>query len=196
MRRRAALLQALPALLAACGLAERPYAERRDWPLLVPRPQPLPRRADGPVLEVRTLRAGPGLEARGLQSLEADGSIRVAFYEEWAVPPAQGVGDALRLWLEQCGRFAAVLAPGSRMTADLVLEGELEALWTEPAAHRAHAALTVVVVQQHAAVPGIRLQRTLTADAPLAGDQPADAVAAQIAALADIFRQIEAALAA
>src|SRR5450759_2112909 len=107
MRRRGVIL--LPALLAACGLAERPYAERRQWPLLLRRPQSLPPRPGGPVLEVRTLRAGPGLEARGLQSLEPDGSIRTAFYEEWAVPPAQGAEDALRLWLADCGRFAAVL---------------------------------------------------------------------------------------
>jgi ABC-type uncharacterized transport system auxiliary subunit len=192
MKRRAVIL--LPALLAACGLAERPYAERREWPLRLHRPQTLPRRPDGPVLEVRTLRAGPGLEARGLQSLAPDGSIRTEFYEEWAVPPARGVGDALRLWLADCGRFAAVLAPGSDMPADLVLEGELEALWTEPAAQRARAALGVVVVEQRAAVPRILLQRTEAAEAPLASDAPGDAVAAQIAALAEVFRDIEAAL--
>jgi cholesterol transport system auxiliary component len=192
MRRRGVIL--LPALLAACGLAERPYAERRQWPLLLRRPQSLPPRPGGPVLEVRTLRAGPGLEARGLQSLEPDGSIRTAFYEEWAVPPAQGAEDALRLWLADCGRFAAVLAPGSRMPAERVLEGELTALWTEPAARRARAALGVVVVEQRGAVPRILLQRTVAAEAPLAGDAPPDAVAAQIAALAEVFATIEAGL--
>jgi ABC-type uncharacterized transport system auxiliary subunit len=193
MRRRRALL--LLPLLAGCGLAERPYAERREWPLLVRRPQALPPRAGGPVLEVRTLRAGPGLEARGLQSLQADGSIRTAFYEEWAVPPAQGVEDSLRLWLADCGRFAAVVAPGSRMPADLALEGELTALWSEPAAGRAHAALGIVVVDQRGAVPHIVQQRTAAADAPLAGATPPDAVAAQTAALAAVFAAIEAALA-
>jgi len=193
MRRRAALL--LLPLLAACGLSERPYTERRQWPLLVRRPQTLPPRAGGPVLEVRTLRAGPGLEVRGLQSLQADGSIRTAFYEEWAVPPAQGVEDALRQWLADCGRFAAVVAPGSRMPADLALEGELLALWSEPAAQRAHAAFSIVVVRQAGAEPHIMLQRTEAAEAPLAGATPPEAVAAQITALAEVFRRIEAALA-
>lgn len=192
MRRRGVIV--LPLLLAACGLAERPYAERRDWPLLLRRPQILPPRAGGSVLEVRPLRAGPGLEVRGLQSLEADGSIRTEFYEEWAVPPAQGVEDAVRLWLAECGRFGAVVAPGSRVQADLVLEGELTALWTEPAQHRAHAALAMTVIDQRPAVPRILLQRTFTADAPLGSDAPPDAVAAQIAALAEVFRGIEAAM--
>ena len=185
----------VPLLLAACGgLAERPYTERREWPLLVRRQQALPPRPGGPVLEVQTLRAGPGLEARGLQSLQPDGSIRTDYYEEWAVPPAQGVEDALRQWLADCGRFAAVVAPGSRMAADLVLEGELTALWSEPAAGRAHAAVSVVVVEQRAVTPRILLQRTAAAAAPLADAAAPEAVAAQIAALALVFGQIEAAL--
>jgi len=192
MKRRGVLL--LLPLLTACGLSERPYAERREWPLLVRRPQALPPRPGGPVLEVRTLRAGPGLEVRGLQTLQPDGSIRTGYYEEWSVPPAQGVEDALRQWLADCGRYSAVLAPGSRMPADLALEGELTALWTEPAAQRADAAVSVVVVQQAGATPHIMLQRTASAEAPLAGATPPDAVAAQLAALTEVFQKIEAAL--
>ena len=192
MRRRSLVL--LLPLLTACGLSERPYVERRQWPLRLRRPQALPPRRGGPVLEVRTLRAGPSLEVRGLQELQPDGSVRVDFYEEWAVPPAQGVEDALRLWLADCGRFAAVVAPGSRMPSDLVLEGELTALWSEPAAGHAHAALGVVVVDQRAVVPRILVQRTEAADAPLADATAPAEVAAQIAALAAVFSAIEAAL--
>lgn len=192
MKRRGIVL--LPLLLAACGLAERPYSERRQWPLLVRRRQALPPRPGGPVLEVQAVRAGPGLEARGLQSLQADGSVRTDFYEEWAVPPAQGVEDSLRQWLADCGRFGAVVAPGSRVPADLVLEGELTALWSEPSAGRAHVAIGVVVVDQRPTVPRILLQRTATAEAPLASAAAPDEVAAQMAALALAFGQIEAAL--
>jgi ABC-type uncharacterized transport system auxiliary subunit len=179
------------AALAGCGLSQRPYAERRAWPLLVRRPETLPPRLGGPVLLVRTLRAGPGLEARGLQSIRPDGSIRTEFYEEWAVPPAEAVEDALRNWLAACGRFAAVLAPGSRLPADQVLEGELDALWSEPARHDAYAAIGVTVVEQNGA-PKVRTQQSLSARAPLDGADPPAAVAAMRAALAEVFSQIEA----
>ena len=189
MRRRAFL--ALPLTLAACGLAERPYAERRQWPLLVHQPETRPPRRGGPVLEVRPLRAGPGLEARGLQSLQPDGSMRTAFYEEWAVPPAEGAGDALRLWLTNSGKFGAVVAPGSRVTPDLVMEGELTALWSEPAQKQARATLAITVVDQRGGSSRILLQRTFTGTAPLGSDAAPDAAHAQLEALADAFRQIE-----
>ena len=44
-------------------------------------------------------------------------------------PPAQAVEDGLRQWLAATGLFGAVLAPGSRLAADLVLEGDLTAFW-------------------------------------------------------------------
>ena len=185
---------ALPLLLAGCGLAERPYVERREWPLMLRRPDALPPRRGGPVLEVRTLDAGPGLESRGLKSLTADGSLRTSFYEEWAVPLAQAIEDSLRLWLSASGKFGAVVAPDSRVQADLALEGELTALWAEPGQNRAQAAMAVTLVDQRGTIPRILLQRTFRGEANLGSDNPPDAVGAQLAALTEVFRQIEAAI--
>jgi ABC-type uncharacterized transport system auxiliary subunit len=193
MKRRPLLL-GLPLALAGCGLDVRPYAEQRQWPLQVPRPVALPPRAGGKVLEVRDLRAGPGLDSVGLQAVRADGSIETSFYEQWAVPPAQGVEDALRLWLAQCGQFAAVVAPGTRAIPDLSLNGELTALWTDEAGHRARAAVAVTVVDVHSPARGILLQQTFSATAPVTVTMPPAAVQAQLAALADVFAQIEAAM--
>jgi ABC-type uncharacterized transport system auxiliary subunit len=192
MRRRAVLVAA--AALGGCGLSTRPYVERRDWPLLVRRPQALPPRVGAPVLLVRSLRAGPGMEARGLQTLRADGSIKTEFYEEWAVPPAEAVEDALRRWLAESGLFSGVLAPGSRLVADLVLEGELDALWTEPARHDAYAAVGVSVLEQNPAATKVRLQRTVSARTPLAEGGAPQAVAAMRAAVAQMCAEIEALL--
>jgi len=192
MRRRLFLL-AGPLALAGCGLSERPYAEQRQWPLHVQRPAALPPRPDGPVVEVRGLRAGPGLETRGLQSVRLDGSIQTAFYEQWAVPPAEGAEDALRLWLAQSGTFAAVVSPGSRAAPDLSLDGELTVLWTDGAV--AHAAIAVTAVAMRPPTRRIVLQHTFESTAPLADDSAAAAVRAQLAALASVFGQIEAALA-
>jgi cholesterol transport system auxiliary component len=186
MNRRALLLTFL---LAGCGLATRPYAERRQWPLAIVRPGTLAP-AGRKVLEVRTLRAGPGLEARGLQSLQADGSIRTGFYEEWSVPPAQGVEEALRSWLAASGLFAAVVAPGSRVTADYILEGDLDALWTAPARKQADAALAITLITNGTA-PRVLLQRRFEATAALSGSDAGADSAAMLAALAIVLARVE-----
>ncbi len=191
MRRRMWL--AAPLVLAGCSL-ERPYAERRQWPLVARRGRVERARAGAPVLVVRGLRAGPGLEVRGLQSLQADGSIRTEFYEEWAAPPAQAVEEAVRGWLADSGLFGAVVAPASRIEADQVMEGELTGLWTIPATRQAHAAVGVTVLAQRAAVTRVVLQRRFVAEAPMAGNSAREAVEAQTAALAAVLAQIEAAL--
>ncbi len=192
MRRRALL--AAPLAVAGCGLETRPYAERRQWPLLVHRPQALPPRTGGPVLLVRSFTAGPGMEARGLQSVQPDGSIRTEFYEQWSVLPAEAVEEAVRTWLAQSGLFSAVLAPGSRLAAELVLEGELDALWTVPAENTARAVLGLTLVAQEATTTRLVLQRRVEAAAALAGGTPRDAVAAMTGAVGGLCERIEGAV--
>ena len=193
MKRRMLFALAASTIVAGCGLAERPYAERRTWPLQVRRPTNAPR-AGRRVLLVRTVRAGPGMEARGLQSVQPDGSVKTEFYEEWAVPPAEAAEDSLRQWLADSGRFAAVVAPGSRLVPDLVLESSLDALWSVSATRQAHAALNVAVIEQKGDVPRILLQRSFSADVLLMGLDAPDAAAGMRAALAQIFTQIEGAM--
>ena len=195
MKRRALLLPLLlaPLPLTGCGgLAERPYAERRQWPLAIARPGALPSRPGGKTLEVRTLRAGPGLEARGLQALGADGSISTEFYEEWSVPPAQGVEEAMRTWLSASGLIAAVLAPGSRVNPDLVIEGDLGALWTEPSAGVAHAAVGITLIAMQHEQPRVVMQRRYRETAALGGATPAAATQAMLAAVTLVMARLEA----
>jgi len=181
--------------LAGCGLSERPYLQKRVWPLAVQRPDMRAPNPRGRTLLIRTMQSGPGLEARGLQSLQADGSVRVDFYEEWAVPPALGVEGSLRQWLAGSGLFAAILAPGSRMEADWVLETTLTAFIAEPTQHRARAAMTVVVLDQRTAGTRVLMQRALTAEAPLAHAEAPAIVAALLHALAALLAQTEQAVA-
>jgi len=190
MKRRWLLTSLLP--LAGCGLSERPYTEKRDWPLAVMRPGEPAGTGRGRVLLVRSIQAGPGVEARGLASLQPDGSVRTDFYETWSVPPAQGAEAALRQWLEASGRFTAVLAPGSRMTADWILEGTLTALIAEPSAGQARAVLSVVVLDQRGgATPRVMAQRVLRAQAPLSGNEAPARAAAMREALAEVLAQAE-----
>ncbi len=193
MRRRTWL--ALPVALSGCGglLSERAYVPTREWPLLVTRPGVSPPPPGAPVLAVRSLRAAPGLEVRGLPTLARDGSLTRASYEEWLVPPGEGVEDALRRWLAASGLYSAVLAPGSRVIADQILEGELTALWIDERDGLAHAGIGLVVLaggeQQR-----LILQQTLAATAPASGTDAADAVAALRQALARLFSGVETAL--
>ncbi len=197
MRRRALL--AAPWLLAGCSvLPTRPYLEKRDWPLDALRPVTLPPRPGGAVLLVRTLRAAPGLEARGLEVVQGDGSIRTDFYEQWSVPPADAVEDSLRRWLAASGLFAAVLAPGSRARADLALEGELLSLLALPAQGVSRAALGLVLLDLRPASARVLLQADVTAEAPLVhGGAPQTAASGRAAAaalLAGVERRVAGAL--
>jgi cholesterol transport system auxiliary component len=189
MRRR--VLLAAPLAVAGCGLETRPYVERRQWPLLVRRPQALPPLAGRRVLLVRSFIAGPGMHARGLQSLQPDGSIRTDFYEEWSVPPAQAVEEAVRNWLAGSGLFSAVLAPGSRLQADLVLEGELGALWTVPAANLARAVAGITLVAEIGTATRLVLQRRVEGEAALTGRSAEDESAAMTAAVGVLCGRVE-----
>lgn len=192
------LLGGLTALaLPGCSvLPSQPYPQRRDWPLVVLRPDTQPPRRNGRVLLSRTTQAAPGLEGRGLRTLQPDGSVAVAFYEQWAVPPAQAVDDDLRRWLDASGLFAAVIAPGSRLAADLILESELTTLHADLATNTATAALALVLIDQHPSPARVLLQRTETATVRLEGTDPPSLVRAQRAAVAAVLRQTEADLAA
>jgi cholesterol transport system auxiliary component len=181
--------------LAGCGLSERPYVEKRDWPLTATRPADAPARLPARVLLIRSMQTGPGLESRGLASLKADGSVARDFYETWSVPPAEGAEAALRQWLTASGLFRAVLAPGSRLNADWVLESTLTALIADPPNRVARATLSVVVIDQRNGGPRILAQRVFTAEAPLGGTDAPALAGAMRAALGQVIGQVEQVLA-
>ena len=112
------------------------------------------------------------------------------------MPPAEAVDDDLRRWLAASGLFGAVVAPGSRLQADLVLEGELTVLHADLGNGTAQAALALVLIDQHPTPARVLLQRTETASVKLDGtDTPAQAHA-QVAAVEAALRQTEADIAA
>jgi cholesterol transport system auxiliary component len=191
------LMLAGVAALAGCSLLpQTPYVQRRDWPLDVRRPSARPHSRGGRVLLVRSVRAGPGLDVRGMQWLQRDGSVHLDFYEQWAVPPAQAVEDNFRKWLVDAGLFGAVVAPGSRLNADFVLEGELDAFLADLNTGVARLALALVLIDARQGRTKVMLQRTETAEAKLAGDAPPAIADAMRAAIVEVLRQTEADIAA
>jgi cholesterol transport system auxiliary component len=190
MRRR--WLLAGGAALAGCSvLPQQAYVQRRDWPLDVRRDKPLPPRKRGRILLVRTVRGAPGLEERGLQWLQRDGSLHIDFYEQWAVPPAQAIEDDLRQWLAGAGLFSAVVAPGSRLNADLVLEGELNAFSADLSAGVARTSLALVLLDQRSSPIKVLLQKTESAEVTLGGIEPRAMVDSLRASLVQVFEHSE-----
>jgi ABC-type uncharacterized transport system auxiliary subunit len=181
MKRRALLL-AFP--LAACGsvLPDRPYVEVKRFPLRAARPQGAPGRGRR-VLEVRLMRAAPGMEARGLRALRADGTESVDYYAEWSAPPAELAEEALRRWLSASGLFSGVVAPGSRARADFILECELTGLVADLGRREARAGLSAVLLRDRDGETQVLTQLAVTGTAPLPapaadGTLPAEAQAA------------------
>ena len=191
-------------LLAGCSvLPNRPYQETKRFALAPERPSRTTPPPNAPVLLVRSLHAAPGLDGRGLRSLTAGGEVATAYWQEWVAPPADLAEEALRRWLLASGRFAAVTQPGSRLRADLVLEGELIRLQAEPAAGRAVAALAILLLAEPQSGPGearILAQFTAEGSAPLRPGLDlrapgSEAAAALSAALGEAFARVEEGLA-
>jgi len=120
----------------------------------------------------------------------------VDFYEQWAVPPAQAAEDDLRQWLADAGLFRAVVAPGSRLNADYVLEGELDAFVAELNANVGRAALALVLLDQRQGSAKVLLQRTIAAEARLSGTEAPAIAEAMKTALTEVLRQTETVIAA
>ncbi|MBW6400510.1 membrane integrity-associated transporter subunit PqiC [Roseomonas sp. HJA6] len=197
MTRRRLILIA-PAALAACSvLPDRPYIPTERFPLE-------PRRTGAPVarlgrrtLLLRTLGAGAGLDSRNLRVLRPDGTVQVDFYAEWAALPAEGAEQALRRWLIDSRLFSAILAPGSRLNPDFIMEGELTTLIADQGQGIARAELTLLLIDER---NGSRLVGQLVSEgtAPLPGGTAPptaeQAASAMTAALGNAFASLERAL--
>ena len=195
MKRRMILSSALA--LGACSvLPSVPYTQQRDWPLDVRRASSSPPRPRGRSLLVRSVRAGSGLDARGLRWLQRDGSVHVDYYEQWAVTPAQAAEDDLRQWLADSGVFAAVVAPGSRLNVDFVLEGALNDFIADLNTGTARVALALVLIDQRPTPAKVLLQKTERAEVRLNGSEPPAIADGMKAALAEVLRLSEADVAA
>lgn len=186
-------------LLAACSvLPDRPYVETQRFPLDPRRSGPSRRGRTRRTLLVRTLRAGAGMQTRNLRVIRPDGTENLDFYAEWAAPPAEAAEQALRRWLLESHLFAAILAPGTRLTPDFVMEGELTSLAAIQSEGVARAELTLLLIDER---NGSRLvgQMVSNGTAPLAsGTAPPSAeqaAQAMSAALGNALASLEQALA-
>ena len=111
------------------------------------------------------------MDNRGLRFVGGGGQVDTEFYNEWTAPPVELVEEAMRQWLAASGLFAAVVSPGSRLRAGLVLEAELLRLQAEPRNGLARAGLAALLLDEprDGAQARILGQFTPEGTAPLAG---------------------------
>ena len=188
------VLAALLALPGCSALQSRPYVEPLRFRLDPVRPGPPLRGFGRQTVLVRLARAAPGTEGRMLRSINPDGTVHVEYYAEWVAPPAEAMDEALRRWLVASGLFAAVLAPGTRASSDLVLETELTALHADLGQGLARASLSAVLLREGALDRRAVRQFTVSGTAPLPPERPLrpePQAQAMVAALAGAFMQLE-----
>jgi len=198
-RRRGWLLAGAGLGLGACSVVNQDYVEPRRYPLSPERPAGAVRRAGTRTLLMRLTGATPGVGSKLLRSVRPDGTEASEYYAEWTAPPAEAAEEALRRWIVASGMFAGVLAPGSRGSADLILESELVALHVDLGRGVAVAAMTAVLLRETSQF-GTRVaaQFSERATVPVPPDRPLgpDAQAAGMAAaLAGVLGRLEADLA-
>lgn len=188
------LLLGLP-LLSACSVLEQPNIPVMRYALSPRRPDTRRAPRNAGILLLRGVRGAAGIQDVGLRTLQPDGAIRLAPYDEWIAPPAELTESALRAWLAASGLFAAVVTPGSRADATLVLEGELTSLEAVPFANEARAGLAGVLLLDRGGATRVLTTFNVAGTAPLApaADEPAKAAAMQ-AALGDAFARLEQAI--
>jgi cholesterol transport system auxiliary component len=193
--RRRTVFAALAGLTGCSVLPQPKYVQQTQWPFAVQPARALPAPAHGKVLLVRDVSAAPGLDQRGLQWLESNGSVHVDFYNQWAVSPAAGVTSDLQQWLAGSGLFSAVVGANSGLVPDLILDTELTRFVADPRNLTAHAAAQITVIDAHAVPSRVALQRTVTGDARMPTDTPQGVAEGLRSALAVLLGQVEAAVA-
>jgi ABC-type uncharacterized transport system auxiliary subunit len=185
------LLLGLP-LLSACSVLEQPNIPVMRYALSPRRPEARQAPRNAGILLLRGVRGAAGVQDVGLRTLQPDGAIRLAPYDEWIAPPAELAASALRGWLAASGLFAAVVTPGSRAEATLVLEGELTSLEAVPSANEARAGLAGVLLLDRGGVTRVLMTFNVAGTAPLAAGaaEPMKAAAMQ-EALGVAFARLE-----
>ncbi len=133
---------------------------------------PAPRAAapGAPHLVLAPVRAGARLDGRRMVYRGADGR-RAAFVENrWVAPPEQELADWLVAALEAAGGVAAVIAPGGRGHAELLLEAELLRLELDaapaPGALRLELRLQLVTARDREVLATTRLRESEPLDTP------------------------------
>lgn len=145
-------------------------------------------------LEVRAFHAGSAYAGRSFVYLVAENEVESDYYHEFQQAPGQAVSEVVRAWLGSSGIYATVRGGGSRLVADVILEGDVLELYGDYSGEVAAAVLSVEFTLIDRADSMLRYHETLSARVDLSDEEPASLVAGWNRCLAEILAKLEAGL--
>lgn len=182
-------------LLSGCfdlGLS-RETPQQRRYVLEAPRAEPAPGRGRGH-LEVRAFHAAGAYAGRSFVYRVVGQEVESDYYHEFQQGPGQAVSEVTRAWLAASGIFATVRGGGSRVAADLILEGDVLELYGDYREATAAAVLSVEFTLIDRDRQAVIYHETLSARSYLPDQEPANLVAGWNGCLAEILVELEAGL--
>lgn len=118
------------ALAAGCGLKQS--APQRQYLMLLPPVQGCPAAPSRQgVVAVRDFSASPGFTGREFVYRLGENEWQSDYYRQFLSPPAQLLAQAARATLTRSGPYAVVLTPGVDAVAEVILDGQLTALYAD-----------------------------------------------------------------
>ncbi len=117
--------------------------------------------------------------------------VQSDFYNEFHLAPGDAVSQVIRRWLRDSGLFPAVLATGTRIDADLILEGDVIELYGDYRQEPAAAVCAIQFLLIDSASNELLFQEELRARVEFADPSAASLVTAWNACLAEIAEQLE-----
>ena len=188
-----AALLACAALAAGCGtLFGAPPPAPHFWTLdpALPAARPAAAGASAPVVIVAMPRAAAGFDTDRIVYVRAAHQLEPYADNQWIETPPRMLGPLIAESLARSGAFAAVLATPSPANGQWELDTQVVALQHEVPEQRVRFALRATLVDKPTRT--VVVAHEFEATAPTATTDPAGAVAAANAAVADVLGQLTA----
>lgn len=181
-------------LAAGCFRLERDYPERELFALEALRPGSPSSSPLFGLLRMEALSVASPFTGRSFVYRTGDLRYAEDYYSRFVARPGEIIGGETARWLEASGLFRGVYGGPAPVEPDLLLGGEVSALYGDFRSRPARAVLEIAFTAAGGGSEGERvvLRRTYRREVPLKGSAPADLAAGWSEALGEILAALEA----